>query len=106
MRILMNKIHWVSDPGHAWLKVSIREILSLDIQSQISEYSYYHGDYAYLEEDCDANVYFTAIMGEEWHKNPMNFLKVSSIPHKHTDTDAKCRSYRPFTEITWLKVEG
>lgn len=49
------------DPGHSWFKVSIQRLIKLGIAHQISAYSYRRGDWAYLEEDCDAAVLFEAV---------------------------------------------
>jgi len=43
-----------ADPGHAWLKVRRAELVRLGILEQISRYSYQHGPFVFLEEDCDA----------------------------------------------------
>ena len=43
-----------SDPGHAWLEVTKRELFELGISNLISGYSYMHRENVYLEEDCDA----------------------------------------------------
>jgi hypothetical protein len=50
-----------SDPGHAWLAVKLSEIKMLGIETQISTYSYVKGKTAYLEEDCDAGKFITAM---------------------------------------------
>ena len=52
------KMKWYSDSGHAWLEVERKELSRLKISKEISEYSYQHGTKVYLEEDCDANVFF------------------------------------------------
>tara|TARA_R110001606_G_scaffold377280_1_gene536281 strand:- start:443 stop:706 length:264 start_codon:yes stop_codon:yes gene_type:complete len=58
----IDKIHkWHSDPSHAWLEVKIKDLKKLNIDKDISNYSYINGDYAYLEEDCDASVYIKAL---------------------------------------------
>lgn len=54
------------DPGHAWLRVKMSEIERLGIGGLISAYSYMKRTengadwYAYLEEDADAGIFFTA----------------------------------------------
>ena len=58
----IDKIHkWHCDPGHAWLEVEIKDLKKLNIDKDISNYSYINGNYAYLEEDCDASVYIKAL---------------------------------------------
>ncbi len=48
---------YIQDGGHGWFKVSIKQLIKLGIADRISSYSYWKGDYAYLEEDCDASTY-------------------------------------------------
>lgn len=57
----MKTIQYISDPGHAWAKVKIKELYDLNIAHKISQFSYMRGDYAYLEEDCDLGVYVEAL---------------------------------------------
>ena len=47
------KLDIISDPGHAWAKVSIRLLDRLNLLDSISHYSYIREGFAYLEEDCD-----------------------------------------------------
>jgi len=51
---------FISDPGHAWLKVPVQLLRELGIADQITSYSYWRKGFAYLEEDCDASVFFNA----------------------------------------------
>jgi hypothetical protein len=44
------------DPGHGWLRVKISELKNLGIAGKVSGYSYMRGNYASLEEDCDASL--------------------------------------------------
>ena len=61
------------DPGHGWLKVSFKEIKALGIEDKITAHSYMrynknaHGWDIYLEEDCDATLFYEAkkARGEE-----------------------------------------
>lgn len=52
---------WYTDPSHGWLKVEYSELVELGIHNEISAWSYRNGDYAYLEEDCDAMKYLNAV---------------------------------------------
>ena len=45
------------DPAHGWIKVSKQLLKDLGIETKITPYSYQHGEYAYLEEDCDATLF-------------------------------------------------
>lgn len=51
---------FISDPGHGWLRVPLTDIAALGIEGDISEYSFIDGSFAYLEEDCDYDVFATA----------------------------------------------
>lgn len=48
------------DPGHAWAKVSKKELVKLKIENEISGYSYQRGNFAYLEEDNDLSKFVKA----------------------------------------------
>ena len=47
------KLDIISDPGHAWCKVSVSLLDRLNLIDKITPYSYIRGGFAYLEEDCD-----------------------------------------------------
>jgi hypothetical protein len=44
---------FISDPGHGWLKVPLTDLNGF----KPSQYSFKDGEYAYLEEDCDAHAF-------------------------------------------------
>jgi hypothetical protein len=52
--------NFYSDPSHGWLAVKISDLFLLGIAHKISKYSYMRGLTAYLEEDCDAQIYIEA----------------------------------------------
>jgi hypothetical protein len=54
-------MNWLSDPGHAWLKVSLDKLIKSGVSHKISSFSYMHQGNAYLEEDCDAYTFLQAI---------------------------------------------
>lgn len=57
----MNKTYTLySDPSHGWLKVQRKELEQLNIINNVSEYSYINGEFVYLEEDCDLNLFIKA----------------------------------------------
>lgn len=74
-------IPYYTDPGHGWIKVSLKELEKYDLMDKISTYSYIRKDYAYLEEDCDANVYVRKLtsMGIEAKLKILNSNKSSKI---------------------------
>ena len=55
-RVVPSGVHWVADPGHAWLRVPRSSCAGL----AFSEYSYDGGDVLYLEQDIDALVWLCA----------------------------------------------
>tara|TARA_R110000824_G_scaffold161892_1_gene337392 strand:- start:1115 stop:1372 length:258 start_codon:yes stop_codon:yes gene_type:complete len=56
------------DPGHAWLKVPRKMLGELGIANKVSKYSYQSFDFVYLEEDCDAALFFEAYEKEHGSK--------------------------------------
>ena len=48
-----------SDPAHGWLEVSYKDVTDLNIQNEISDYSYINRttEKIFLEEDCDATLF-------------------------------------------------
>ena len=53
-----SELIWISDPGHAWLRVPIGDYFASGIKA--SRYSLVDAEYVYLEEDCDAELYLAA----------------------------------------------
>lgn len=88
-----------ADPGHAWAKVSKKELVKLGIANEISSFSYENGDFAFLEEDCDLEKYIMA-------------LRAKGIVYKfketHTNRYSKIRNYyrysKPSVEIARVDV--
>lgn len=66
----------IEDPGHAWLRVPLAEIVGMTF----SKYSYADGEYAYLEEDCDAPKFMDA-----------KSLQWQDIPTEHIENDCFVR---------------
>lgn len=52
---MKNEYRFYNDPGHGWLRVARRELLTLGIADRITVYSYQSrkGAWVYLEEDQD-----------------------------------------------------
>jgi hypothetical protein len=76
----MKTYKFYADPGHGWLAVKIEELMQLGIVTQISSYSYMRGGTAYLEEDCDASLFFCAYRDKH------------GVDPKHTYTHTNNRS--------------
>jgi hypothetical protein len=50
-----------ADAGHGWLEVTDFDLIALGLKpSDFSKYSYVAHPRYFLEEDCDANKFFTA----------------------------------------------
>lgn len=71
-----------SDPGHAWIKVTIAELERLGIEKNISPYSYILGDYAFLEEDCDFATFVDAKKAAGEELTAVNF---NTLPVEHQE---------------------
>lgn len=50
-----------ADAGHAWAKVTKKDLIALGIADKISPYSYQTKSCAYLEEDSDLSIYREAL---------------------------------------------
>ncbi|NKQ34154.1 MAG: hypothetical protein HF973_00890 [Chloroflexi bacterium] len=55
-----DRLTFIFDPGHGWLRVPLAVIAALGIEGDISECSFIDGRFAYLEEDCDYAVFAEA----------------------------------------------
>ena len=82
------KFTFYADPGHGWLRVSKSLLERLAISSRISNCSYQRGDYAYLEEDCDAAVLVNTLRDRG--------VKVE-FRERHTNRRSKIRGYSRYT---------
>ena len=51
------ELFFISDPGHGWLRVPMKLLEDWNIDILISEYSYRTKEFAFLEEDCDAELF-------------------------------------------------
>lgn len=58
---IRNKLIFYNAPGHAWLRVPMKDIRTLGLdQGAISPFSYIKHGYAYLECDQDYETYLAA----------------------------------------------
>jgi hypothetical protein len=81
----MKTYKFYADSGHGWLAVKITELLELAIITRISTYSYMRGGTAYLEEDCDAALFFNAYR-DKHGTDPKHTCK-------HTNNRSPIRNY-------------
>lgn len=97
----MKSITIYTDPSHGWAKVTLKELLKLNVADKISTYSYiYHSKalrkdhnyreagYVYLEEDYDLSTYLKALdsKGIQYKFKTLN-----------TNKSSKIRSYNRYT---------
>jgi hypothetical protein len=59
-------LHYISDPGHGWLRVSVEDLRAAGVDNNISDYSFLSPAwasvrYAYLEHDSDAPIFLNAL---------------------------------------------
>ena len=59
------KITYFNDGGHGWYSVKRSKLESMGVLSKISSFSYQRGESVYLEEDCDAALFFNNLTEEE-----------------------------------------
>ena len=78
-----------SDPGHAWLKVDITDLVDLGLERSITAYSFRRGSSVFLEEDLDATTFIKRFQ----RRRPNYQLKFDD---QHTDKRSKIRSYPPY----------
>ncbi len=75
------KFNVYSDPQHGWCKVKRSLLVKLCIDNDISSFSYERGEYVYLEEDRDMNIFITAMNNEsiKFSFNELNGNRSSRI---------------------------
>lgn len=83
---MQSVFQFYEDPGHGWMKVPLTEIKRLGIEP--STYSYMRGNFAYLEEDCDASLFIAA---KKARGETIQFRE------HHTDKSSKIRSYAHYS---------
>lgn len=81
----VRKLNMISDPGHGWLSVNVKDLIALGIEDKISSYSYLNKTCAYLEEDCDAGIYLKAARDAGWNvsikEKYQEKTAIRSFPH-------------------------
>ena len=93
---------WYHDPGHAWIRVPLRELADLGISGQISRYSYVdaHGN-AYLEEDCDAAIFVNAL-----RRLDPSWCLDDHIEEVYSPTESHVRRMEPYVPDTARRAGG
>jgi len=83
--------NFYEDPGHGWMKVPLATLVELGIADKISSYSYMRNESAYLEEDCDASVFFNA-----WRAK---YGVDPKLVRCFTNNQSRIRNYRSYRVI-------
>ena len=78
------KLNYFTDPGHGWVSVKLQTLVDLGIADKVSHYSYMRGSSAYLEEDCDLGLLYSACDSQG--------IDIS-LTTKHTNKRSPIRSY-------------
>ena len=60
------------DPGHSWLEVPIKDVLTTDTYTKITLYSPIKNDKIYLEEDFDLYTVVSALQNKGYTINITN----------------------------------
>lgn len=78
--------YFYADPGHGWLAVTYDDIADVGLTvDKFSPYSYVRGEVLYLEEDCDASLFFAAYRAK--HGRAPKYVTT------HTNADSLIRTY-------------
>lgn len=88
---MQNKFNFYEDPGHGWLKVPLTLLKELQIEKEISYFSYYRKGYVYLEEDSDLSKFINAMQERKYWT-----FSEANIKSFHTDRTSKIRSYESY----------
>jgi len=57
----MLKLDYIQDPGHGWIAADRQMLAFLGLLEATSTYSYQDQDLVWLEEDCDAPRFLSAL---------------------------------------------
>ena len=91
---MRHTFHFYADPGHAWMKVTRKELEELGIAGQVSHYSYVRGDFVYLEEDEDAAIFLDACKA----RFP-GFAEKLRFKESYSNSSSRIRNYAGYTRI-------
>jgi hypothetical protein len=93
------KFTFISDPGHGWLKVPIKLLQQLGIAHKITAWSYQRASHAYLEEDCDMQLFVRAYEKRFGHKP-------EDGTYTHSNKSSKIRNYPYFDRNQYMPTQG
>ena len=81
------KIIRYTDPGHGWLRVTLKMLVKLGIADKITPFSYVRTVYAYLEEDVDATLFLDTLKAKG---------KTVTYVERHTNRFSRIRNYASY----------
>ena len=81
------QLDFFQDPGHGWIKAPKALLEQLGIANEITPYSYQRGNFAYLEEDCDASTLLEAA-----RKAGVEI----TLRSRHCDRESRIRAYEGY----------
>lgn len=81
-------LHFYTDPGHGWAKVSKKDLAHYGLTEDISAFSYMRGDFAYLEEDDDLSKLMRACQASG--------VTLQLREHCSRERSSKIRSYESY----------
>ena len=102
--------NFYTDPGHGWLAVKRDDLLNLGLTAlAISPCSYQRGGTVYLEEDCDAGEFLTALKqaGKQYHITEKSSDRSSPIRNYSCFglTEAELKTLKASTQASWQQVD-
>ena len=104
----MKEYNFFHDSDHGWLEVEFSELFELGIHQEISGHSYVSGSKVYLEEDCDACVFFVAIEEQKGIAAEIDIkFKMHDVDDpQETKNPRQMRSYDPNVEYQCSVCDG
>lgn len=74
----MSTFTFYCDPGHAWLRVSLRDLEATGLKpGDFTQYSYISPSAIFLEEDCDATKFLAAYEAKHGKEPRVNEMVVN-----------------------------
>ena len=83
---------FISDSGHGWLRVPLSHIPK-EVKEEISPYSYMTKQYAFLEEDCDADLFLSQTVFSYTTEERVAWFKDNVKAKVHTNGRSHIRNY-------------
>ena len=104
----MKEYNFFHDSCQGWLEVEFSELFELGIHQKITASSYVSGSKVYLEEDCDACMFFVAIEEQKGIAAEIDIkFKMHDVDDpQETKNPRQMRSYDPNVEHQWSGCDG